>query len=131
MDIKFDLNIDNYTIRELEELLELPNSYDESIIEMKEIKLRENIISDKSILSSTKNMTLDFINNVKKRLKTNHKLNLTPISKLAKNWENIYNTNKSLGKSDLALSTASFTFCKAISGFTSVLNSTVIAEKSC
>jgi len=38
MDTNFDLNIDNYTIRELEELLELPNSYDESIIEMKEIK---------------------------------------------------------------------------------------------
>ena len=32
MDSNFDLNIDNYKIRELEELLELPNSYDESII---------------------------------------------------------------------------------------------------
>ena len=99
MDIKFDLNIDNYTIRELEELLELPNSYDESIIEMKEIKLRENIINDKSILSSTKNMTLIFINDVKKKLKANQGLNLTPISKLAKNWENIYNIDKSLSKS--------------------------------
>ena len=101
MDIKFDLNIDNYTIRELEELLELPNSYDESIIEMKEIKLRENIISDRSILSSTKNMTLDFINDVKKKLKANHKSKLSSISKLAKNWENIYNIDKSLSKSDI------------------------------
>ena len=101
MDSNFDLNIDNYTIRELEELLELPNSYDESIIEMKEIKLRENIISDRSILSSTKNMTLDFINDVKKRLKANQKSNLNPISKLAKNWENIYNIDKSLKKSDV------------------------------
>ena len=101
MDTNFDLNIDNYTIKELEELLELPNSYDESIIEMKEIKLRENIISDKSILSSTKNMTLDFINDVKKKLKANQKSNLNPISKLAKNWENIYNIDKSLQKSDI------------------------------
>ena len=38
---------------------------------------------------------------------------------------------KSFGKSPFALSTASFTFCKAISGLTLVLNSTVIAEKSC
>jgi hypothetical protein len=101
MDTNFDLNIDNYTIRELEELLELPNNYDESIIEMKEIKLRENIINDRSILSSTKNKTLDFINNVKKKLKTNQQLISTPVSKLVKNWENIYNTNKSLGASDI------------------------------
>ena len=101
MDTNFDLNIDNYTIKELEELFELPSSYDESIIEMKEIKLRENIMSDKSILSSTKNMTLIFINDVKKKLKANQGLNLNPISKLAKNWENIYNIDKSLRTSDI------------------------------
>lgn len=101
MDTNFDLNIDNYTIKELEELLELPNNYDESIIEMKEIKLRENIISDRSILSSTKNKTLDFIKNVKNKLKANQKLDLTPVSKLVKNWENIYNTNKSLSASNI------------------------------
>ena len=38
---------------------------------------------------------------------------------------------KSFGKSDLALSTASFTFCKATSVGTLVPNSMVIAEKSC
>ena len=101
MDTNFDLNIDNYTIKELEELFELPSSYDESIIEMKEIKLRENIIGDKSILSSTKNMTLIFINDVKKKLKANQGLNLNPISKLPKNWENIYNIDKSLRTSDI------------------------------
>jgi len=104
MESNFDLNINNYTIKELEELLELPNSYDETIIEIQETKLRENIISDKSIVSKTKNMTLDFINNVKKKLKENQKTKLTPnsnIAKLAKNWENIYNMDKSLAKSDL------------------------------
>jgi hypothetical protein len=50
MESNFDLNINNYTIKELEELLELPNSYDETIIEIQETKLRENIISDKSIV---------------------------------------------------------------------------------
>ena len=93
MDTNFDLNINNYTIKELEELFELPNNYDDSIIEIKEIKLRENIINDRSILLSTKNKTLDFINNVKKKLKANQQLISTPVSKLVKNWENIYNTN--------------------------------------
>jgi len=104
MEPMFDLNIDNYTIKELEELLELPTSYDESIIEMQETKLRENIISDKSIVFKTKNLTLDFIKNVKKKLKENQKNGLTSnsnISRLAKNWENIYNMNKSLSKTDL------------------------------
>jgi hypothetical protein len=104
MNSNFDLNINNYTIKELEELLELPNSYDEFIIEMKETKLRENIKNDKTIVPKTKNMTLDFINDVKKKLTESLKHNLTSnsnISKLAKNWENIYNMDKSLSKSEL------------------------------
>jgi hypothetical protein len=94
----FDLNIENYTIKELEDLFELPNNYDEAIIEIQETKLRQNIISDRSIISSTKNNTLDFINNVKKTLIEKLKSN---VDKLAKNWENIYNMNKSLSSSDV------------------------------
>lgn len=104
MDLSFDLNINNYTIKELEELFELPSSYDETIIEMQETKLRQNIINDKSIIKQTKNNTLDFINKVKKILIGNLKSNLmsnTNVSKLAKNWENIYNMNKTLERSDL------------------------------
>ena len=104
MNSNFDLNIKNYTIKELEELFELPANYDESIIEIQETKLRQNIISDRSIISSTKNNTLDFINKVKKTLVENAKSNLTPnsnVAKLAKNWENIYNINKTLESSDL------------------------------
>ena len=39
---QFDLNIANYKISELEQLLELPSNYDETIIEMKEDKLKQN-----------------------------------------------------------------------------------------
>ena len=46
---KFDLNIANYKISELEQLLELPSNYDETIIEMKEGKLRQNIINNQEI----------------------------------------------------------------------------------
>jgi len=98
------LNINNYTIKELEDLFDLPSSYDESIIEIQETKLRQNIISDRSIISVTKNNTLDFINKVKKAITENLKTNLTPstnVAKLAKNWENIYNMNKNLESSDL------------------------------
>jgi hypothetical protein len=104
MNSNFDLNIKNYTIKELEELFELPSNYDESIIEIQETKLRQNIISDKSIVALTKNNTLDFINRVKKTLVENLKSNLTPntnVAKLAKNWSNIYNMNRTLQSSDL------------------------------
>ena len=49
MNSNFDLNINNYNKNELEELLELPMNYDESIVEMKETKLRQNIMTDNSI----------------------------------------------------------------------------------
>ena len=61
MNSNFDLNIKNYTTKELEELFELPSNYDESIVEMQETKMRQNILNDKSIISSTKNNTMVFI----------------------------------------------------------------------
>lgn len=100
----FDLNIQNYTIKELEDLFELPKNYDESIIEIQETKLRQNIMIDRSIVAQTKNNTLDFINKVKQALVENIKKNVhsnTNVAKLAKNWENIYNTNKTLQGSDI------------------------------
>ena len=50
MNSNFDLNIKNYTTKELEDLFELPLNYDESIVEMQETKMRQNILSDKSIV---------------------------------------------------------------------------------
>ena len=103
MDSNFDLNVKNYTKNELEDLFELPNDYDESVIEIKETKLRQNIMNDQHILPTTKKNTLDFINNVKKILVKNldSKIPNTNISKLAKNWENIYNMNKTLESSEV------------------------------
>ena len=68
---KFDLNISNYTKPELEQLFELPSNYDESIIEMQETKLRQNIMNDKSIVPLVKTQTLNFISEVKKTLIVN------------------------------------------------------------
>jgi hypothetical protein len=105
MNSNFDLNIDNYTIKELEELFELPSNSNESIIETQERKLKQNILGDKDITSTTKNKTLEFIHQVKKKLVENLK-KITPaavnnISKLAKTYENVYNLDKSLHKSDI------------------------------
>ena len=105
----FDLNIGNYSKEELEEILELPKNYDDSVIQMKEAKLRQNIMSDLSIPSTIKTKTLGFITNVKNVLilnANNKKLDNNvnageKIASLAKSYNNVYNLNKSLDKSDL------------------------------
>ena len=101
MNKNFDLNISNYTITELEEILELPNNYDESIIENQETKLRHNIINNHNIPIQTKKDTLQFITNIKHILLKEQQ---HTISQLNKNWENIYNIDKSLTHSDIITS---------------------------
>ena len=102
MNSNFDLNIKNYTTKELEELFELPLNYDESIVEIHETKMRQNILSDKSILSSTKNNTMSFIGDVKKVLISyiKDKKPFSGLDNLAKTYQNVYNLDKSLQKSD-------------------------------
>ena len=100
MNSNFDLNINNYNITELEELFELPSNHDETIIEMKETKLRQHIMNDRNIISSTKTNTLDFIDKVKKKLLENLKTNST-LNKNINNFKNIYNLDKTLNKSNI------------------------------
>jgi hypothetical protein len=105
----FDLNIGNYSKGELEEILELPSNYDETVVQMKESKLRQNIMSDLSIPSTIKTKTLGFISNIKNILvlninnkKSDNNANAgSKIQSLAKSYNNVYNLNKSLDKSDL------------------------------
>ena len=102
MNANFDLNISNYTIKELEDIFELPLNYDGSIVEMQETKLRQNILGDKSIIPSTKTNTINFLNLIKKTL-TNYIKEKKPfheVEQLVKNWENIYNLDRSLNKSE-------------------------------
>lgn len=106
--MNFDLNIGNYSKEELEEILELPTNYDENIIQMKETKLRQNIMNDLSIPSTIKSKTLGFISNIKNILvltvnknNSNNNANVgTKMESLAKSYNNIYNLNKNLTKSD-------------------------------
>jgi hypothetical protein len=66
----FDLNIHNYKKNELEEIFELPSTYDKTIIEIKESKLRENIFKDPSISEQVRSKTLQFLIEAKNSLLT-------------------------------------------------------------
>jgi hypothetical protein len=68
MKTNFDLNIKNYNKKELEDLLELPLNYDESIIDMKSTKLRQNILNNPDLEPSTKSKTISFIGDVRNYL---------------------------------------------------------------
>ena len=105
----FDLNIGNYSKSELEEILELPTNYDENIIQMKEAKLRQNIMNDLSVPATIKTKTLGFITNIKNALTINIQKNNSAnnskvgskISDLAKTYKSVYNLDKTLNKSDV------------------------------
>jgi len=98
----FNLNINNYSIQELEDLLELPPNYDETIINVKSTKLRQNIFNNAGINSETKNETLTFVKKVVDKLidKVRNSQVVSNFDKLTKTWENIYNTDKNLNPSD-------------------------------
>lgn len=103
MNSNFDLNIKNYTTKELEDIFELPSNYDESIVEMQETKMRQNILNDKSIISPIKNNTINFISDIKKALVSyiKEKKPFNGLDNLAKSYQNVYNLDKSLHKSDI------------------------------
>jgi hypothetical protein len=59
--MSFDLNIDNYTKKELVEMFDLPSNYDRNTLEMKESKLRESIVNNKEINKDTQAKTIQFL----------------------------------------------------------------------
>jgi len=63
--MSFDLNIDNYTRGELIEMFDLPEQFDRNIVEIKEAKLRDNIINTKQIKKDTQIQTINFLSKAK------------------------------------------------------------------
>lgn len=59
--MSFDLNIDNYTKQELVSLFDLPPNYNSNILELKESKLRENIMKNTEINKETQIKTVNFL----------------------------------------------------------------------
>ena len=70
--MSFDLNIDNYTKQELASLFDLPANYDDSILEIKESKLRENIMKNTEINKDTQKRTVNFLVKAKTILLNNY-----------------------------------------------------------
>jgi len=68
--MSFDLNINNYTKSELEEMFELSSYYDATTIHEKESKLRDTIINNKQISKETQTRTLNFLVQAKQILLT-------------------------------------------------------------
>ncbi len=94
----FDLNINNYSRIELEQIFELPPNYDENIIEIKETKLKQNILGDISVPSEIKKNTSTFLALAKAKLiefLRNSKL-VNHGAELVKTYKNVYNIDKSL-----------------------------------
>ena len=95
--MSFDLNINNYQKKELEEIFELPQNYDIALVEIKETKLRENIFSDITVSEAVRNQTLEFLQKAKDSLVSSIK---NEIFKKAKQL-NIYNNDMTLRTSEL------------------------------
>jgi hypothetical protein len=88
----FNFNITIYTIKELEEVFELPNNYDETSIIGQEVKLRQNIMNNKEIAGNLKIQMLDFIHKIKSKLVEHYKHKVSNTSEL------VEDTNKNIIK---------------------------------
>jgi hypothetical protein len=89
MNQNFDLNIDNYNLKELEEFFGLNyNNYNEEAISKQESKLKLNILNDKNVSSTTKNNTLQFLSEVRKKLLNHIKTITSNIYKFEKSLDN-------------------------------------------
>ena len=97
--MSFDLNIDNYTKQELASFFDLPPNYDDSILEIKESKLRENIMKNTEINKDTQIKTVNFLVKAKTILLNNYKSDKNP--ELQQKILDFYNTSYELKSTKL------------------------------
>jgi len=96
--MNFDLNIDNYTKKELIEMFQLPEPFDANIVEIQESKLRESIVNNQQIHKDIKFKTIAFLQNAKNIIlrELNHYNGI-----LKHKIQDFYNTNYELKDSPL------------------------------
>jgi len=99
--MNFDLNVDNYTRDELVEMFELPDNYNDNLIQIKGDKLRTSIIQNKEITEETKNQVTNFIVKAKNLLMGNINNTLPRANPLQKKLLDLYNTSYDLKPVDL------------------------------
>lgn len=96
--MSFDLNIENYTRGELIEMFELPAQFDRNIVEIKEAKLRDNILNNKQIKKETQIQTINFLTKAKNIILNESKQQNTPFQQKI---EDFYNSSYELKTSKL------------------------------
>jgi hypothetical protein len=114
--MNWDFNVKHYKKKELEDIFELDNHYDNSTIENKENIMRNNIIVDKSINNETKQQIFNFLGEIKNLLTNSleiiddNRIETKPnTGSIANNlistslnniYERLYNTNNKLKMSN-------------------------------
>jgi hypothetical protein len=99
--MSFDLNINNYTKQELSSLFDLPPNYDNSILEIKESKLRENIINNAKVNKDVQQNTINFLVRVKNVLIKGSSGHSDQNSFFTEKIAQLYNSNYELKTSNL------------------------------
>jgi len=92
----FELDVDKYNRGELEDIFGLPANYDNTFLQLKADKLRDNIVGDPGLEKSVKDNTVSFINKAKDTLLKQLK-NLGNFQKIAD--ADIYNLDHNLKSS--------------------------------
>lgn len=110
MNSNFDLNINNYSIKELESIFELPNNYDVFAIQTQENKIKQNIEKDNNIPFSVKSNTISFIFQIKNilinNLNSSNKNNTNNVSSNSTLLNNIDSNLKKIQNLDLGLNSS-------------------------
>jgi hypothetical protein len=94
--MSFDLNIKNYKKRELEDIFELPATYDKTLVIKNENFLREKIVADKTIGEIMKQNTFRFLKETKDML-------IADLNSVTHKLSNIYNTDLKLHDSAVTI----------------------------
>lgn len=113
----FDFNIKNYRTPELEDIFELPKGYSTSIVNSREIKLKQNIINNKAVNTDIKNKLLSFVADAKNRIIEEFSKNNLKIESLKKTYDNIYHINKTLEPSNIISDGGTFIIEKPITPY--------------
>lgn len=97
--MNFDLNIENYTRDELIDMFNLPSNFDKNILEIKESKMRDNIINNKNINKDTQIKTINFLTQAKNII-LNEKRE-SPVSSVLNKIQDFYNSSYELKSTKL------------------------------
>ena len=111
--MSFDLNIQNYQKSELEDLFDLPNGYNSELVEVKNIKLQKNIMSNKNIETNLKPKILNFLTNAKQIILEGFQ----KIDHLKDTYTGIYNIDKTLKPSEVVADGGTFIIQKPITPY--------------